>query len=440
MSGKKSPLSSLQAFVAAWDGGRESTRLRLAAGFVEKYRDNANPLVERDFGQGGSLLLTRFSAWLRLSYVFGKHLGLKLGVLSVFLRAADGQRFLAEFLEVGGLSTVLHILSLDVGEEELQAALGILTHIARVGRAYKELLAEGGGSDEGIKAIALCLANTSSSDAQDAGVSLLRSLGEGNPKYIDSVRLAFLLLLPLPKPRVQQMAAQSLQTLLISLPPPSDVYIQPSLLMLRSTNLKVQYEALQLFKLFVHHEHLVEPVITALISLLSPSRDIMDVVMASSSAALQSRLTRGSLARNAFLTKDPTTDTVIPAAFPQQAAAARILGTYALIHHSLAGYAISQGAVQGLLRSLVNCAYYESQRHAAATLSSYSDLFPHLGAHILSLHPRIPLLLDPNATSASLESIPEQELDAILVLASNLRLVSQGDDFGVAEQVEHLAE
>ena len=51
--------------------------------------------------EGASLVLTRFSAWFRLSYRFGERTWLKINAISVFLSsAAASQRFLLEFLEV----------------------------------------------------------------------------------------------------------------------------------------------------------------------------------------------------------------------------------------------------------------------------------------------------------------------------------------------------
>ena len=55
-------------------------------------------------------------------------------------------KFMAEFLEVGGVLTLLEILGLKQGKEaDKTAALICLHHIANAGRKYKELICESYG-------------------------------------------------------------------------------------------------------------------------------------------------------------------------------------------------------------------------------------------------------------------------------------------------------
>ena len=55
-------------------------------------------------------------------------------------------RFLSEFLEVGGVLTVLQILGLKQAKEEDKAqALKLLMCVASAGRKYKELICESYG-------------------------------------------------------------------------------------------------------------------------------------------------------------------------------------------------------------------------------------------------------------------------------------------------------
>ena len=57
-------------------------------------------------------------------------------------------KFLSEFLEVGGVLTVLEILGLKQAKEaDKKEALILLTHIANAGRKYKELICESYGKD-----------------------------------------------------------------------------------------------------------------------------------------------------------------------------------------------------------------------------------------------------------------------------------------------------
>ena len=52
------------------------------------------------------------------------------------------QRFLLEFLEVGGALTVLQLITLGISEPERQAAVELLLLIANAGRQFKEHLIE----------------------------------------------------------------------------------------------------------------------------------------------------------------------------------------------------------------------------------------------------------------------------------------------------------
>ena len=67
----------------------------------------------------------------------------QLMAISVFLSAANGTRYLAEFVEFGGLLTILDLLSIrdnHIAEEDKFLALKLLSAIAHSGRFYKEVI------------------------------------------------------------------------------------------------------------------------------------------------------------------------------------------------------------------------------------------------------------------------------------------------------------
>ena len=51
------------------------------------------------------------------SYLLGYDLALQLKAINIFISASSGNRFLREFLEVGGVMTVLEILTLGQSSE-----------------------------------------------------------------------------------------------------------------------------------------------------------------------------------------------------------------------------------------------------------------------------------------------------------------------------------
>ncbi|XP_008562759.1 PREDICTED: uncharacterized protein C1orf228-like, partial [Galeopterus variegatus] len=66
--------------------------------------------------------------------------------IGIFLSAVSSNRYLIEFLEVGGVLTLLEILGLEkTKEEDKKEAIKLLQVIANSGRKYKELICESYG-------------------------------------------------------------------------------------------------------------------------------------------------------------------------------------------------------------------------------------------------------------------------------------------------------
>ena len=63
-----------------------------------------------------------------------------------FSISLDSNRYLIEFLEVGGVLTLLEILALNkIKEEDKKESIKLLQVIANAGRKYKELICESYG-------------------------------------------------------------------------------------------------------------------------------------------------------------------------------------------------------------------------------------------------------------------------------------------------------
>jgi hypothetical protein len=97
------------------------------------------PELENEFAQSASLFFTRISkfndvpmfdtpvngllflvlaSWLRITYLFGTCLNEQLRALHVFLQSSAGNKYLGEFLDVGGLFTLLEILNVNQIKDE----------------------------------------------------------------------------------------------------------------------------------------------------------------------------------------------------------------------------------------------------------------------------------------------------------------------------------
>ena len=96
--------------------------------FVASNQNKTGPQLEKDLNNGASLFLTRITAWLRLTlvidalihfnrYLLGQNISLQIQAISIFIASSSGSRFLSEFLEVGGVLTVLEILGIPQAKE-----------------------------------------------------------------------------------------------------------------------------------------------------------------------------------------------------------------------------------------------------------------------------------------------------------------------------------
>eukprot|EP00741_Cyanophora_paradoxa_P021106 tig00021346_g20371.t1 len=376
-----------------WDRGSKHTRLRILQAFVARNKNKTGPQLEKEYGNGASLLLARISTWLRLTYLIGSAVSLQLQAVSVFIAASSGQRFLTEFLEVGGVNTLLEILGLErIGEDDRQQTFQVLQHIANSGRYYKELICE----NEGVRVIAECLGRTRDEGTLDAGRNLLTNLGRARPTRPSA---------PPPAPRAEASGrgragnprhcarvqagvgrpplslAQALRVLLQANPPrakgsgppptglvqPDASTVQAAVLMLRSFNFQVQYEAYELLKVLGGYHELERPVLDSLIAALRPNLAEFDAAAHFAEQAAAAAADGGELQRGQRLYHPLHT---------QQACAAKMLGILAGLSRAWATRMTRRNVVGGLLTCLSNLDHYESQKQGGQTLFGLCSLLP----------------------------------------------------------------
>ncbi|KAI8821632.1 uncharacterized protein EV422DRAFT_424560 [Fimicolochytrium jonesii] len=270
-----------------WDKGTRSVREKILQEFVTHNRNKTGPQLEREFSNGASLFLTRISAWLRLSYLLGHSLSIQLQAINVFISASSGHRFLAEFLEVGGVLTVLEILGLAQVKEvstytvedyrlsltsstfqqpDKAEALRVLLSVAQAGRRYKEFICE----SYGVRAVSDCLGRSRSEITQDYARNLLYQLGVGNPKFLMQVYKSLLSLLTSqgPPPTSQQMAGQALRLLLPSIQAIHPSIVEATIALLKNPHIQIQYEGYEILRELLKRPALQDIIITQLITIL----------------------------------------------------------------------------------------------------------------------------------------------------------------------------
>jgi len=226
----------LQRELQRWDKGSKFVRAQMLKAFITRNTHKTGPQLEKELGNGASLFLTRVSSWLRLTHLLGFALSLQLDVITIFIAASSGHRFLIEFLEVGGVVTVLEILrnTERTKENDKLKALQLLLAIANAGRHYKEIVCEHSGAQVVVDTMIQCRDESLQEEAR----ILLLNLGRGNPRFQVQVAESVLSLLGCGNAAAQRMGAQSTRQYMQTLPPGFD-YVTSCIPMLKSSDLQV---------------------------------------------------------------------------------------------------------------------------------------------------------------------------------------------------------
>ncbi|KAI9199221.1 uncharacterized protein BJ171DRAFT_570610 [Polychytrium aggregatum] len=376
--------------------GNRHVREKILCDFVANNRHKTGPQLEREFGNGASLFLNRVTSWLRLTthyyshgasirYLLGYNLALQLQAVSIFVSASSGHRFLSEFLEVGGVMTVLEIIGLpQIKEAEKAEGLRLLLHIASAGRKYKEFICE----SYGVRSVTDCLARSKSEVTQDYARNLLYQLGLGNPRFLVQVYKSLLGLLTsgTPTPTAQQMAGQAVRMLLPHIQTVHPSVVEITIGLLKSINIQVQYEGYEILRSLSERSALQDVVIQQLIAILKISVDdyIEDMNEARGRRQKgQQEGAGGGASWQGMLTKSEETakkqNDALMSTYVQQAYAAKLLGIMAAGSKEIAERQIQLQIISGLLNVIANLGHPESQKYAASALIYLVETFDYVG-------------------------------------------------------------
>ena len=258
----------MAALLRAWDKGSKSTRLDMLGRIILNYESMTGPQLEAELENTASLLLARISSWLRLTYPLGHSVALQLRAIGVFVAASSGQRFLAEFVEVGGVTTVIAVLN-GSDEADRHEAVRLLSAVAEAGRHYKEVICEA----EGHAQIERLMGDSRDEQLLEDARDLLVALGRGNPTHASAVHRCVLSLLGSSNTVTQRLACAGLRTLLAvaaaqkEQPQIVDAsYAEAAVALLHSFNLQVLYEASQLYQAIVAIDELEGPLLAQLLA------------------------------------------------------------------------------------------------------------------------------------------------------------------------------
>nr|XP_040144490.1 armadillo-like helical domain containing protein 1 isoform X2 [Ictidomys tridecemlineatus] len=354
---EQAAISRLLSFLQEWDNAGKVARNHILNNFIQTNQGKTSPELEQEFSQGASLFLVRLITCLRITYMTGSCLEKLLKSIGIFLSAVGSNRYLIEFLEVGGVLTLLEILGLEkIKEEDKKESIKLLQLIANSGRKYKELICE----SYGVRSIAEFLAISKSEETQEEVQVLLDSLVHGNPKYQNQVYKGLIALLPCASPKAQQLSLQTLKTAQSIIGTTHPSIVDCVLKVLGTMHLEVQYEAIELIKDLVNYDDVRQSLLRGLVALLIPSVKEM--------SKLQPKI----------LTVSPILQltTHLPV-FLQQAAAAKTIGDL-----STAEEMLHMRVVHNLMAAMGNTDHSNSQRLASLTLEFFVQTFPVVEEHV----------------------------------------------------------
>ncbi|XP_008585200.1 PREDICTED: uncharacterized protein C1orf228 homolog [Galeopterus variegatus] len=358
---EQAAISRLLSFLQEWDNAGKVARSHILNNFIETNQGKTAPELEQEFSQGGSLFLVRLTTFLRITYMTGACLEKLLRSIGIFLSAVSSNRYLIEFLEVGGVLTLLEILGLEkTKEEDKKEAIKLLQVIANSGRKYKELICE----SYGVRSIAEFLAKSKSEETQEEVQILLDSLVHGNPKYQNQVYKGLIALLPCASPKAQQLSLQTLRTAQSICGTTHPNSMRCILTLLCNYYLCVQTESIELMKDLVNYDVRL-PLLKGLVALLTPPVE--------ETSRLQSKILNDSSALQL---------TAHLPMFLQQAAAAKAIGVLARSHLSIAEEMLHLRVVHSLMAAMGNTDHSNSQRQANLTLEYLVQVFPVVEEHV----------------------------------------------------------
>ncbi|VDP87717.1 unnamed protein product [Echinostoma caproni] len=175
-----------------------------------------------------------------------------------------------EFLEHGGVLCLQELCVSPHGKEiDKRWALQVLSCVANAGTRYKETICE----CYGIRAVAECMAKSTSEETQEAARNLLEILAEGNPRFADQVYKGLIGVLPCHSPKAQQLALQTIRVLQSTRETANRALIDRIIYLLESLHLEVQSAVIELVRDLMHFD-IADDILAALVALLRPQREI----------------------------------------------------------------------------------------------------------------------------------------------------------------------
>nr|XP_046247482.1 armadillo-like helical domain containing protein 1 isoform X2 [Scatophagus argus] len=357
-------IGKVLSFLREWDRGDRTVRGRMLKSFLTQNTGKTFYELELEFAQVASLFLARLTTWMRLTYMFGTCLEVQLKAIGIFLSASNHDQYLMEFLEDGGVLTLLEILNHSRSKEQEKAeALHLLLTLSNAGRKCKEIICE----SHGVKAIAECLAKSNTDETQETAGALLESLSHGNPKYQNQIYKGLIALMTCTSPKAQQLVLHTLHTVQSKMKIAHHSIVEALLNMLRSLHLEVQDEVINLI-VDLKGCDVRQMLLRGLVALLRPTEEVQQHHSMKAQSESEVIKMTGSLP-----------------VFVQQAAAAKSIRLLAVDSPEVSRELLSLGVIQNLLYAMGNREHTEAQVQASLALEHFVRLYPEVQERVQSV-------------------------------------------------------
>eukprot|EP00730_Choanoeca_flexa_P001542 TRINITY_DN10681_c0_g1_i10.p1 TRINITY_DN10681_c0_g1~~TRINITY_DN10681_c0_g1_i10.p1 ORF type:complete len:172 (+),score=12.97 TRINITY_DN10681_c0_g1_i10:60-575(+) len=106
-------LPPVQQILKQWDTGKRLRREQILKAVIANGHVRTKEEIENLFEGAASLLLSRFVAWLHLSYAKKQSIALLLEAIAVLIRPMGSNSLRLELIEAGGVGTLTDLLCLD---------------------------------------------------------------------------------------------------------------------------------------------------------------------------------------------------------------------------------------------------------------------------------------------------------------------------------------
>eukprot|EP00743_Colponemidia_sp_Colp-15_P010194 GILK01011202.1.p1 GENE.GILK01011202.1~~GILK01011202.1.p1 ORF type:complete len:540 (-),score=102.04 GILK01011202.1:65-1684(-) len=198
-----------QDWTKVWDAASSSkkTRLKILQNLVSTCQDSTVSDIEGFLGTSISLVFARVLSWTRVVANTDLAIVIPLKALCVLMADTSDDTIMKQFVQMDGVDIITTVLQQPLDIETKDALFRLIRLVLQHGRRMKELLC----ALRVHEAVVQFMMTESSMGVLETGRTVLFGFGNGNPLYLNDVLKCVCLLLGCPLEVPKSMAAQTLR-------------------------------------------------------------------------------------------------------------------------------------------------------------------------------------------------------------------------------------